>query len=56
MKVVGWLITLAIMWCINCFVLRIAGACFNYTFTLAECNGIFLLLIWVRCVIGGSYD
>ena len=54
MKAVAWLTTLAIMWCINYFVLRIAGKCFNYTFTMNECNGIYLLLIWMRCIIGGG--
>ena len=56
MKAVAWLIALAIMWCINYFVLRIAGFLLDYTFTLAECTGIFVLLLWVRCIIGGSYD
>ena len=54
MKAVAWLTTLAIMWCINYFVLRIAGKCFNYTFTMNECNGIYLLLIWMHCIIGGG--
>ena len=56
MKAVAWLIALAIMWCINYFILRIAGFLLGYTFTLAECTGIFILLLWVRCIIGGSYD
>ena len=56
MKAVAWLIALAIMWCINYFALRIAGFLLSYTFTLAECTGIFVLLLWVRCIIGGSYD
>ena len=57
MKAVSWLLSLAIMWCINYFVLRIAGKCFNYTFTIAECNGIYLLLIWMRCILeGGTND
>ena len=54
MKAVAWLLNLAIMWCVNYFVLRIAGECFNYAFTVAECNGIYLLLMWVRCIIGGG--
>lgn len=54
MQTVALLITLAIVWCINYFVLRIAGIFLDYTFTIAECTGIFILLLWVRCMIGGE--
>lgn len=56
MKVLVYLLALAVIWCLNYFVLRIAGFLLSYTFTFAECTGIFVLLLWVRCIIGGSYD
>lgn len=56
MRVLGYLLGLAIMWCLNYVALCVAGLLLGYTLTLAECTGIFVLLLWVRCIIGGSYD
>lgn len=56
MKVLEYLLALATAWCFNYVVLRIAGLLLGYTLTLAECTGIFVLLLWARCIIGGSYD
>ena len=54
MKVLAYLLTLATAWCLNAIVLRIAGLLLGYALTLAECTGIFVLLLWVRGMIGGG--
>lgn len=56
MKVIGYTLALAAIWCLNYVVLRVAGLLLGYTLTLAECTGIFVLLLWVRCIVGGNYD
>lgn len=56
MKVLGYLLALGFAWCLNYFALRIAGLLLGYTLTFAECTGIFILLLWAKCIVGGSYD
>lgn len=54
MKVLAYLLTLATALCFNYIALRIAGLLLGYTLTFAECTGIFILLLWVRGMIGGG--
>lgn len=54
MKIVMYLMLGAALGCVNYFVLRLAGMFLGYSFTVAECTGIFVLLLWLRVMIGGG--
>lgn len=43
-----------IVWCINFLVLLLVGWLCDFKLSVAECTGVFILLLWVRCMVGGG--
>ena len=54
MKVLVRLVLYYILWCVNYLVLLLVGFLCNFKLSVAECTGIFVMLLWMRCMIGGG--
>ena len=54
MNVLVKLITWCILWYINLLVLMLVGWLCSFKLSVAECTGVFVLLLWVRCMVGGG--
>lgn len=53
-KALALITELAILWCINCFVVRIVGWCFGVNATCLQATGVLFALLWIRIVCGGD--
>lgn len=54
MNVLVKLIMWCILWYINLLVLMLVGWLCSFKLSVAECTGVFVLLLWVRCMVGGG--
>ena len=53
-KTLALIILLAILWIINCFVVRIVGLCFGVNTTCLQATGVLIALLWISLVCGGD--
>ena len=51
-KTLALLAILAILWIINCFVVRIVGLCFGVNTTCLQATGVLIALLYVRVMWG----